>query len=251
MALEGTLQDMSLSDLFQVFRMGPKTGVLFLAYHNLRAIVYVAAGDLIDAAVVRLPDRTIIAAQDEAVIHVLLWDDATFVFRHNASVMRRPVRMRHDAEHLVLESIKRRDDPRFLLPYHHITPDTPLQLSSLTPGRESKVSLSVCQWRILSQVPHCSRIRTISEALGLPLDQVTRTCLELMAIGLIEVAPARHHERRSSHWRDQSVIETDEREGAWHAAALARANAASDSGARPLPVRRSLIDAVMRRVRGL
>ena len=57
MALEGTLRDMSLSDLFHVFRMGPKTGVLLLASASSRAIVYVAAGTLIDAAVVRLPDR--------------------------------------------------------------------------------------------------------------------------------------------------------------------------------------------------
>ncbi|NTW98298.1 MAG: DUF4388 domain-containing protein, partial [Oscillochloris sp.] len=42
MALEGTLQDMSLSDLFQVFRMGPKTGLLLLSSDGERGIIYVA-----------------------------------------------------------------------------------------------------------------------------------------------------------------------------------------------------------------
>jgi hypothetical protein len=185
MALEGTLRDMSLSDLFHVFRMGPKTGVLLLASASSRAIVYVAAGTLIDAAVVRLPDRVVVAAQDEAVIQMLLWDDATFVFRHDPAVAQRPVRIRHDAEHLILESMKRRQNLQAALPYHHITLDTSLQLSPLTSGRESNVILSVDQWRLLSQIPHCPTVRAISAATGIPPDQTIRLVLELMAIGLM------------------------------------------------------------------
>lgn len=251
MALEGTLRDMSLSDLFQVFRMGPKTGTLRLACADLRAIVYIAAGELIDAAMVRLPDRRVIAAHDEAVIQMLLWDDAMFVFRHDPSVLHRPVRICHDAEHLVLESIKRRDDLRSMLPYHHITPDTCLQLSPLTSGRESSVSLSMQQWRILSQVPHHSSVRAISKATGMPSDQVIRLVLELMAIGMVEIAPAPRPVKQPFHRYEMAVTETENQAPHLAWAASMHANGQVGVHERRLPVRRSLIDAVMRRVRGL
>jgi hypothetical protein len=251
MALEGTLKDMSLSDLFQVFRMGPKTGVLFLACTDLRAIVYVAAGELIDAAVVCLPDRRVIAAHDEAVIQMLLWDDAAFVFRHNPAVLHRPVRIRHDAEHLVLESIRRRDDLRSMLPYHHVTLDTCLQLSPLSAGRECSVSLSVIQWRILSQVPHHSSIRAISQATGMPPDQVIHSVLELMAIGLVEIAPAPRLAQQPLRRHEMMVTETTDHAPHFAWAASVHPDERAGAHERRLPISRSLIDAVMRRVRGL
>lgn len=217
----------------------------------MRAIVYVAAGELIDAAVVRFPDRTVIAAHDEAVIQMLLWDDATFVFRHDPSVLHRPVRIRHNAEHLVLESIKRRDDLRSMLPYHHVTLDTHLQLSPLASGRESSVSLSMQQWRILSQVPHHSSVRAISKATRMPSDQVIRLVLELMAIGLIEIALALQLAKQPLHHYEMAVTETEDRAPHLAWAASIHANGQAGVHERRLPVKRSLIDAVMRRVRGL
>ncbi len=251
MALEGTLRDMSLSDLFHVFRMGPKTGVLLLACASSRAIVYVAAGTLIDAAVVRLPDRTVVAAQDEAVIQMLLWDDATFVFRHDPAVVQRPVRIRYDAEHLILESMRRRQNLQAALPYHHITLDTSLQLSPLTSGRESNVILSVDQWRLLSQIPHCPTVRAISAATGIPPDQTIRLVLELMAIGLIEIVPTRRPASPSAHRREMFATETEEQAAIPQLMMQPGSHAQPVAHERRMPVRRSLIDAVMRRVRAL
>lgn len=249
MALEGNLRDMSLSDLLHVFQMGQKTGVLFLTYPGLRAIVSVAAGVLVDAAIIRLSDRSVIAINDEAIIQMLLWDDATFVFRHNSTVTQRPVRVRHSAEHLILESLKRRQSPQTALPYHHVTPDTCLQLSPLAPGRENSVSLSVDQWRILSQVPHCLSIRAISTATGLSLDQTIRLVLELMAIGLIEIVPTRRQTTSFPPHREMFATETDERSAL--PMMTQPGNRASPTQEHRTPIRRSLIDAVMRRVRAL
>ncbi len=251
MALEGTLRDMSLSDLFHVFRMGPKTGVLLLACASSRAIVYVAAGTLIDAAVVRLPDRAVVAAQDEAVIQMLLWDDATFVFRHDPAVAQRPVRIRHDAEHLILESMKRRQSPQEALPHHTVTSDTRLQLSLLDSRGESSVSLSVEQWRLLSHIPHCATVRAISAATGIPPDQTIRLVLELMAIGLIEIVPTRRPASPSAHRREMFATETEEPAAIPQLMMQPGSQAQPVAHGRRMPVRRSLIDAVMRRVRAL
>jgi hypothetical protein len=251
MALEGTLQDMSLGDLFQVFRMGPKTGVLLLTGDDARGLIYVAAGQLVDAALVHAAGRSVSAVQDEAVIQMLLWDDATFSFRHDPAVAQRPVRMRHDAEWLVLEGMKRRDDPSRALPYHRITLDTQLQLSPLPTSAESGVSLDVNQWRILSQVSSSPNLRTISEATGLPPERVMRIVAELLAIGLVEIVPPARPEPRPREQR-AAVVALTTSEPFSPCVVGVPAGAAQGSGeARPQSLGRSLIDAVMRRVRGL
>ncbi len=251
MALEGTLRDMSLGDLFQVFRMGPKTGVLLLAHEGERGVIYVASGQLVDAALARGAERSVVAAQDEAVILMLLWDDAAFTFRHDPAIAQRPVRMLHDAEWLVLEGMKRRDDPTQALPYHRITLDTQLQLSPLPSSAESGVSLDVNQWRILSQVASCPNLRTIGNATGMPPDRLTRIVAELLAIGLVEVVPPPRPEPRPRERRDAVMALTNagHLNPALVGVAAGEVNGTDD--VRSQHVGRSLLDAVMRRVRGL
>jgi hypothetical protein len=252
MALEGTLQDMSLGDLFQVFRMGPKTGVLLLVAEDQRGIIYVASGRLIDAALVRSTDRAVIAAHEEAVLQMLVWEDASFVFRHDPAVAERPVRVIHDAEWLVMEGMRRRDDPTRAMPYHRLTLETKLQLSPLPSSAESGVSLDVNQWRILSQISSSPNLRTICDASGIPPAQVMRTVAELMAIGLIEVvtppaAPPRGQAQPSRHDPVAAMAPTHPLEPA-----LASVSAAGFAQGDQRPqVGRGLLDAIMRRVRGL
>jgi hypothetical protein len=189
MALEGTLQDMSLSDIFQVFRMGPKSGVLLVDKSEDRGVIYVSEGRLIDAFIVRGPKRAVIATSDEAVLQMLTWDDGKFVFRHEIATDQRPVRIEHDSEWLVLEGMRRRTDPIRSMPYHTITLDTELQLSALPSSAESGVSLDVDQWRVLSQVASSQDIRAICEATGIKSDKAIRIVAELLSIGLVEIAP--------------------------------------------------------------
>ncbi|RRR65670.1 MAG: DUF4388 domain-containing protein [Candidatus Viridilinea halotolerans] len=251
MALEGTLQDMSLSDLFQVFRMGPKTGVLMLVSTTERGVIYVADGKVIDAVLAGGPDRRVQATQEEAIIQMLLWDNASFVFRHDPSVSSRPPRITQDTEWLVMEGVRRRDDPARAMPYHSITLDTMLQLSSLPSSAESGVSLDVNQWRILSQISRNTDVRTICEATNIPTDQAIRTVAELLAIGLIEVVipsapPPRPRPRKPAH--DPVVAVTPANALRNELAAAAVGIGAGDE--RP-QVGRGLLDAIMRRIRGL
>ncbi|MFV9503231.1 MAG: DUF4388 domain-containing protein [Oscillochloridaceae bacterium umkhey_bin13] len=248
MALEGTLQDMSLSDLFQVFRMGPKTGVLLLIAGNERGVIYVAEGRVIDAALLSSRERTVIASSEEAVIQMMLWDDASFVFKHDPSVLTRAQRVAHDAEWLVMEGMRRRDDPTRALPYHRITLDTQLQLSPLPSSAESGVSLDVNQWRILSQVSSSPNLRTICDATGIAPDQAIRTVAELMSIGLIEVVtPPPPPKPRPQTPRHETVSVSSA-----HTTDSAVASAVGVGPASERPqVGRSLLDAIMRRVREL
>jgi hypothetical protein len=188
MALEGTLQDMSMSDLFQIFRLGAKSGVLILDKDEQRGVIYVDKGRLIDGFVVRSSDRKVLATADEAVLQMLAWDDATFVFRHDLSVSGRPIQIEHDSEWLVMESMQRRNDPLRTLPYHNITLDTRLRLSPLPSNTESSVSLDVDQWRILSHAANNQDLRSICEATAMNHEKAIRIVAELLAIGLVEIA---------------------------------------------------------------
>jgi Domain of unknown function (DUF4388) len=247
MALEGTLQDMSLSDLFQVFRMGPKTGVLLLVGGPERGVIYVADGRPVDAGVVRGGERTVVAAQDEAVIHMLLWEDASFVFRHDLAVNNRPVRITRDSEWLVMEGMRRRDDPTSALPYHKITLDTHLQLSPLPSSAESGVSLDVNQWRILSQVSSCPNLRAICDATGITSQQAVRIVAELLSIGLVEIVPPALPAPKPQPRHDPVLTMTPTRT---LAPALAGASVAL-GGEGSQQVGHGLLDAIMRRIRGL
>lgn len=248
MALEGTLQDMSLGDLFQIFRLGPKSGVLVLNGGKERGVVYVAEGRPVDAALLSA-ERTVSAAQEEAVIQMLLWDNASFVFRHDPAVCQRPARITRDAEWIVMEGMRRRDDPTRALPYHTITLDTQLQLSPLPSSAESGVSLDVNQWRILSQVSSSPNLRTICDATGIAPPQVIRTVAELLSIGLVEVVAPPPAPKPKPQPRQDAVTATVPA-GASHTPLAETGAPSTGADVRP-QVGRGLLDAIMRRVRGL
>ncbi len=250
MALEGSLQDMSLSDLFQVFRMGPKSGVLVINKEDDRGVIYVSEGRLIDAFIVRGPKRSVVATSDEAVLQMLGWEDAEFVFRHEIATDQRPVRIEHDEEWLVLEGMRRRADPVRSMPYHSITLETELQLAALPSSAESGVSLDVDQWRVLSQVASSLNLKAICDATGIESDKAIRIVAELLSIGLVEIAPPSQPATPTSDQDTQELSETESKnlELTLTSSGLPRDMAQKSS--RPT-IGRGLMSAIMRRVRDL
>jgi hypothetical protein len=255
MALEGTLQDMSLSDLFQVFRMGPKSGVLLLNREEDRGVIYVSEGRLIDAFIVQGTQRNVSATADEAVLQMLGWDNADFVFRHEIATDQRPVRIEHDEEWLVLEGMRRRADPVRAMPYHSITLDTELQLAALPSSAESGVSLDVDQWRVLSQVASSQNLSAICDATGIPPDKTIRIVAELLSIGLVEIAPPSQPpvappDEIATPDHELSPAQNEQLELTLSKAGLPSELGHSKRGHRP-SVGRGLMSAIMRRVRDL
>lgn len=242
MALKGTLEDMPLSDLFQVFRIGPKTGVLFLAHGALYAAIYVAKGRLVDAVLMHKSERKAVASQEEAVIQTLLWDGGSFLFRHDARVEQRPVRIRHSAEWLVLTGLRRRSDLPPGRPYLQITPETRLRPTS-RPLDADDVELNADQQRVLRAAAGSPDLRTMSQMTGIEWNALRRVVGELMAIGLLELAPTPATPRMAKR-RDAIVSLPDvrpTRDGV----------VAHRSGVSSVTVGRSLIEAIMQRIRSL
>lgn len=254
MALEGTLQDMSLSDLIQVFRMGPKSGVLLLREETEHGIIYVADGRMIDALILRGSARTIVATADEAVIQMLTWDNARFVFQHNPCVHTRPIRIHQDGEQLILEGMTRRTDPTRAIPYHTITLDTYLQLSPLPNNPESGIKLNVHQWRILSQVASQKSLRDVCEATRMESTLAIRTVAELLSLGVIEVvAPL---QPKKSRQPDEQVVAASVRHdfGPEMELASVATNGVNGFGTEtkaPTAVSHTLLNAIKRRIHAL
>jgi len=190
MALEGSLQDMSLIDLFQIFRMGPKSGTLLLVGGPKRGVIYVFEGRLIDAAVVQGRDRQVMATGESAVLDLLEWEEATFIFRADADVARRPVRIVRDSEVLVMEWLRQHDQLPQQIQDQRIGLSTRLELAP-APGRAAEgLSLDLDQWRLLSQVALSYDVGELCQHTGMPADQVIRLVTELIAIGLITIIEA-------------------------------------------------------------
>jgi hypothetical protein len=175
---------------------------------------------------------------------MMLWDNASFTFRHNLTVSSRPLRMTHDSEWLILEGMRRCDDPARALSYQSVTLDTKLQLSPLPSSAETGVSLDVNQWRILSQVSSAPNLRTICDATGITPDQAFRTVAELLAIGLVEIVPPVPQRLLPCPRTDLESRSA----GRVFQSALAGAHTATEGTP---TVSHSLLDAIMRRIHGL
>jgi len=244
MALEGSLFDMSLSDLFQIFRSGPKSGVLILSRSPERGVIYVFQGKLIDAVLMKGSDNQVDSSGEDAVLQLLQWDDAAFVFRHDLSVSERPVRIVHDSEWLVMEAIRRGETPALMPAYEKITLDSRLELASMPTNAESGVNLDLNQWRVLSQIAICDTLSEICARTGLTPDEGIRFVGQLVAIGLVEVAPPKASipvpKPTASRQRLSDLV-----------APQPQSLAPAYAGAAPAPSGRGLLGAIMRRVRGL
>ena len=187
MALEGNLRDMALVDLLQMLWMGSKTGLLLILAGAERGVIFLREGRIIDAVLLRGSERQVLAAAEDAVIHMLQWEDFRFAFRPDPAMIDRPARISRDHEWVLTEDLRRRvGSPRALAP-GRITPDTRLKLAAL-PGRaEREVNLSLDQWRILSRLANSRNVRDICEETCLDLDRAIRLIAELVAIGLVEI----------------------------------------------------------------
>jgi hypothetical protein len=198
MTLEGSLHDLSLSDLLQLFRIGVKTGVLWLIGSGEQGALYVRAGCLIDAELVRGSARQVIATADDAVIQLLQWQDARFTFQPDTRLNRHPARMIHDHEWLVQEASRLRERALQAAPDQALTPNTCFVLSKSLSGTCFVLSkslsgttgvfkLDIVQWRILGLVALAPNASALSARTGVQPDQVLAVLAQLLALGLVEI----------------------------------------------------------------
>ncbi|NOK61791.1 MAG: hypothetical protein GFH27_549281n88 [Chloroflexi bacterium AL-W] len=198
MALVGSLQDMALTDLFQIFATSSKTGVLRLVCGSQHGVIYFAKGTLCDAILVRREDRKIVAAGEAAVIDMLQWSDGQFTFWHDLRSLERPVKIIHNASWLIQESIRQRSKPLQAPAYQPVTVESQLELVTLPEDARRRVELTVDQWRVLSKIVTSQHIRDVITQTDMSETQVIQNVTELIALGLVAVkVPTRSQLQRA------------------------------------------------------
>lgn len=188
MTIKGDLQDMSLRDLILFFRMGSKSGILGLANQNESGMVYVVDGRMIDAIIVRSCDSTVMAVGNEAAMQIFLWKEARFAFRQDATASDHPVRINCDEEWLEREAQRRRECVTTEPFAPAMTLDATLELVALPDNDQSKVSLTMNQWRIISLIPNLHTLDAICRRV--PIEPETAICAanQLVELGLIQIS---------------------------------------------------------------
>lgn len=249
MALEGSFQDMSLVDLLHVFRMGSRTGVLLLSKPPQRAIIYVAGGSPVDAAILQSSDARILSEAEPALLDIFTWDDADFVFNADSKVLGRAKRIFRDTEELIVEGVRQRNEKAACPPASQLTLDSRLVMATLSAQSNQGVNLNLAQWRILSQISICATVREVCANIGLSAEEVLGIASELIAIGLIDVQnePLAPMFVATMPPARQPIASLAPQMGASQSQHRLSATAVG-SAAHP---GKSLMNAIMRRVRGL
>lgn len=183
MALEGTLHDIPLVDLLEIFAIGSKTGLLALSSGNERGQITVCHGVPIDAALIG-DAQQLLAADDEAMIHMLIWDDGEFVFHPDQTAAIRPVRIVSSSADLIRESEQRRT--KASQPDLHI--GTRLALADLPADPIRTIDLGLDEWRLLAALAQGSTLGEACLEAGLIPTRALDLASGLLQRGLISVA---------------------------------------------------------------
>lgn len=235
MALEGSLADMSLSDLFQIFLLGEKSGILSMTNDHEHGLIYVLAGKLIDASVMRDQDHRAIVTGEAAVLHMLRWQQASFIFTHNLAVAQRPVAIQHSSNWLVLEALRQQKHPQ---PQEApITLQTCIEPGATANSTEIGMGLDLDQWRILDRVSARITLEALARDIRIESRQVIDLVTELVATGLLQVV---------SDFRAATTLQNHTKHGAGTLPPAAAP--APKAGSRLGSV---LLQAIQRRVRAL
>ncbi|NJK80557.1 MAG: DUF4388 domain-containing protein [Chloroflexaceae bacterium] len=198
MSLKGTLQDMPLVDLLYVFRAEEKSGVLFLVDETQRGGLHVCRGRPIDARVIKRGEQCLLSAHDEAIIQMLLWNNATFVFRHEAGMEKRPVHVQRSVEQLIIESVRRHPHPCEALLNQTITPNTEVRIAQQPMSPTVLPGLETEHWDIIRRFSSAETrhtARTLSTMANCAELLTLRFVVELLALNILEVAPVRRMQR--------------------------------------------------------
>lgn len=186
MALEGNFADMPLIDLMHVFHHGRKTGRLLIANAPFKAMLWFFDGAIINAGVVTQNAHERISCGEQAVFDMLAWDDAQFVFLPPNPQESVSVQIQRSIDWLIIEGLRRRDQPQRLAGTTKLQPTSRLRLVPML-RQASDITLTIEDWRILSQLVQELSVAELVEATGWNYDQTLKVLHRLIALNLVEV----------------------------------------------------------------
>ncbi len=188
-ALEGTLRDMSVVNLIQVFTISKRDGVLVLMMAGVKGVLFLADGQIIHAAIMLTLTNEVLAQGDTAFYAMLRWHEARFWFSGTPAAIP-PVRtITADSSYLLLEGLRRLDQEAQA--HAAIAIESLVRRPAGATLEQAAATVNDIARQVLLRVgPADRRVDDLAQETGLGALLTLMTVAELMDAGLLERAVA-------------------------------------------------------------
>ncbi len=180
MALEGTLTDMPLADMLEVFHTHHRSGRLLLSRQEERGLIFFGEGRMIDALLVTDIEGNNVTHAEDAILRLLEWREADFSFEHDPSVTERPRRVIHDIDWFLAASRKSNPPPLNL--------STRLQPAKPTAASNGPFTLNAEEWRLVGALWPQRTLGMVCVELDLSPQSVISLADAMLRRGLLTIA---------------------------------------------------------------
>jgi hypothetical protein len=188
MAIVGSLLDITLIDLLQVFSLSSKSGKLIIELGDkYTGMLWLVDGAVANAATIDAQTRVPLYMSEEAVIEMLQWEDARFRFVPAIPGESYKVTITRPTEWLILEGLRQRDEQVTKLPSVQLTPGTRLRLLAHPDSANERHHLNSDEWTVLTASANAKTIGQVLVSTGFPEVEVYAIIGRLMALRLIDL----------------------------------------------------------------
>jgi uncharacterized protein DUF4388 len=207
MSLIGTIGEVKLADVVQLFAASRKTGLLTVAGAGRQAMVRFFRGSIVHAASGRLHG-------DDAVLDLFGWKEGQLTFVPEERAV--PPNVTRSVDDLILEGVRVGDAlhrRNTLVPSDRVV----FQMAG-GPAEDAPVyPLTGAGWRVLLVLDGVRDVREVTEASRLPHEDVVRLLFEMAEAGFLErIEPQRSLRVQARGLFHKDVAEIDEKiEGDW------------------------------------
>ncbi len=176
-SLKGSVTDVPLADLFQLFKLGGHTGILLLREGGRLAVLGIVDGEVVHVFAEGVSGR-------EAVYLLFGWNAATFAFYKDLTLPERTVNV--STEHLVLEASRRGDES---LEMRNKIPSmrTLIYRAPRLTDTLSTMQLPMAEWRVLSVIGRRNTVADIIKLSGMSEFSALKMLDSLLSRGLVMV----------------------------------------------------------------
>lgn len=177
MALQGSLEDFELTDVFQLIQLGQKDGGLRIQTEDDVGIVYFKGGMVIHA-------KTNSIIGEPAIDTILSWKKGRFVFNPNEETLESTVDL--PIQQVILEAARRIDEMNKI---QKVIPsfDAVVKIVEVPDAGVEKIHLKPEEWKILSFVDGTRAIKRIASKANISEFETARILYGLISSGLVKL----------------------------------------------------------------
>jgi len=201
MALEGSLEDFELTDVFQLIQLGAKDGSLRIQTSSDVGVVYFKDGMVVHA-------KTNNLIGEQAIDSILQWRKGRFVFRPGEETLEKTVEL--PIQQVILDAARRIDELnkiQRLIPSFDMVP----KIVEVPDVGIEKINLRPEEWKVLAFVDGTLSIRQISERVKLSEFETGRILYGLISSGLVKLIQEKVEEKQKTEPSPPGLDEDDKK----------------------------------------